>query len=1107
MAELAEQIIAALRAKPEQLARDLGASLNVDKKLINSALYGPLKGQVEQDSRYRWSLVGDGPALPMPEAPARQNTPLARLCRYYLACMGQDEVGVSVFAQDKYGNPDYATLEQLSASANAMLAAPDCQRLLGKVRKDRNASALFLGYPVSLRLQTSRKSSWQGYMVEPVMLFPLELNGPNQMPVLDLTYPIINHKVLQNYSNAEREGLMEELAQLEQELGLGDTGELVELDELVMRLRALREEWPWQEEIDPHDLAQIPAIPELAQPGIYNRAVLVMAQRSPYTQGLESELKQLAALSPGATDGTALGDWLKGETLATKPGTGKPLIQVLPMNLEQGHAVDSALNAPLTIVTGPPGTGKSQVVTNLLINAAWQGKRVLFASKNNKAVDVVEARINNLGPRPVLLRLGSNQYQTKLAEYLMSLMAAAVSREDHEAFAEFTEIHQKLDQRLQALLSEEQAFLALRNEVDRLEQAAEAARSKLPAVTLRQADQIKVPQMQQRLTAFESLLHGAERHRQSFLDRVFWRWVWPKRLALVVERVAVMVAVLKPLGVDIPDSPLVEADIHAWLLAVNEARQAIDFLTQFSQYRVVLNTLLDARSLEDIALERQTLSHNMAKNADRLWRAWLRVQPEKLSSQDRQMLNRYTSLLKMVIETGPEGRLSTEVYREYHGLFPKVSHLLSCWAVTSLSAKGKLPMEPGFFDLVVFDEASQCDIASALPLLYRAKRAVVIGDPRQLSHISGLMRGQDQQLLDKHGLIADYPHWAYSYNSLFDVASGIASGDSLVNLLDHHRSHADVIEFSNQQFYEGRLRVATRYDHLKRPASDEPGVSWVHVVGKVNRPAAGGAVNVAEVVAIVRELENLIVKRGYQGSVGVVSPFRAQANAIRESVNRQESLAAKLLENDFLVDTVHRFQGDERDVMFFSPVVSSGISPGALGFLKNNGNLFNVAITRARAQLIVVGDRSACGACGVDYLENFAQYAQQLLSKGAQGPQDDVKDFGPKYPVVSNPEQVSDWEHLLYEALYKTGIKPLPQYRIEKYILDFALVQGGRRLNIEVDGERYHRNWTGELCRRDQLRNQRMFELGWDVMRFWVYEIRDDLPSCIVRVKNWLNEQ
>ena len=92
---------------------------------------------------------------------------------------------------------------------------------------------------------------------------------------------------------------------------------------------------------------------------------------------------------------------------------------------------------------------------------------------------------------------------------------------------------------------------------------------------------------------------------------------------------------------------------------------------------------------------------------------------------------------------------------------------------------------------------------------------------------------------------------------------------------------------------------------------------------------------------------------------------------------------------------------------------------------------------------------------------------------------------------------------MLYKQLYKAGVRTLPQYAVEKYRLDLGLIEGDRRLDIEVDGERYHRNWTGELCRRDQIRNQRMFELGWDVLRFWVYEIRDDMEGCVRRVIAW----
>ena len=72
-----------------------------------------------------------------------------------------------------------------------------------------------------------------------------------------------------------------------------------------------------------------------------------------------------------------------------------------------------------------------------------------------------------------------------------------------------------------------------------------------------------------------------------------------------------------------------------------------------------------------------------------------------------------------------------------------------------------------------------------------------------------------------------------------------------------------------------------------------------------------------------------------------------------------------------------------------------------------------------------------------------------------------------------------------------------------QYSLDLALFCGDRTLDIEVDGEHYHRDWDGELCRRDQLRNRRLIEMGWDVMRFWVYEIRDNMPGCLARVREW----
>jgi len=221
-------------------------------------------------------------------------------------------------------------------------------------------------------------------------------------------------------------------------------------------------------------------------------------------------------------------------------------------------------------------------------------------------------------------------------------------------------------------------------------------------------------------------------------------------------------------------------------------------------------------------------------------------------------------------------------------------------------------------------------------------------------------------------------------------------------------------------------------------------------------------------------------------------------------VTSDPDLSSLAPSSELLVDTVHRFQGDERDVMIFSPVVSEGIREGSIHFLRRSPNLFNVAITRARSALVVVGDKAAAESSGVDYLAAFARYVTDLSSEENQrGPTGDVD--GPGYPAVTRPELVSDWERNFYARMYESGLRPIPQYDVEKYTLDFALIDGERRLNIEVDGE-HHRDWTGDLCRRDIMRNQRMIELGWDVMRFWVYELDSDLDACVCRVQAWLSK-
>lgn len=1100
---LRQRIVAELARKPSQKAAELAGALGAERREVNRCLAHELSGKVQQGSDYRWRLRGVADAKP-PALPVASDTEIAKLSRYYLECIGQDmDEGVSAFASNRHGEPDYAELTSLP------LAAPGTDwfngrgvgRVLGKVRQDRARLVAWLGYPV--RLRRHRTAKWEGFFVEPVLLWRITLpDQGGEPPSIEDDAPLLNTRFLRSMAMGDGLQLAEEAARLTDELGLNvPSAELPEADELADRLAQIRPDWDWKEALDPTACNGDVPLSELSEQGIYNRAIVLPGERSPYTQGLETELKALGGVTQAQLAGTALGRWLAGDMgIAAEAPDNEPLIEVLPMNGEQRAAVRAAMHAPHTVVTGPPGTGKSQVVTNLLVNAAWRGMKVLFASKNNKAVDVVEARVNGLGNRPVLLRLGSKEYQAKLASYLTQLLAGNPGDDERVSYDEGLQRHRSLAARMAELDRVQQQVLDARNTADRLDAEAGDARALFGTLSAG-IDDTLVQAAPAAMASVEQCIDAADRSRQSWVTRMAWRWLLGARLQALAKACGAAAPASSKLGVHWPQAPTEDA-LVAFRAALQEWKQRLDAARKLAAYRQAFERLKRGPSFEDIAQQRSALAEQVAQNSSRLWRDWVQLAPTRLSAAQRKDVADYAAVLQLM--TGPDAeRVHTSVRQRARVLQSKVTELFACWAVTSLSARGRVPFEPGYFDLVVIDEASQCDIASALPLLYRAKRSVVIGDPQQLRHISALSRPRDSELQHKHELVDTRVGWMYSVSSLYDVAAGVVPAESIVNLRDHHRSHADIIEFSNRRFYEGRLRVATRYQQLTRPRDGDPGIVWQDVRGEVVRPASGGALNRPEAEAVLAALHDLLVTRGYTGTVGVVTPFRAQAQALQELVSGSGALSAVRDKAELLVDTVHRFQGDERDVMFFSPVVSAGTPVGALGFLRSNGNLFNVAITRARGLLHVVGDRTAAGSSGVDYLADFAGYVAGLDGrKPASGP-NGADPMGPEYPTVARPEQVSQWERILYRALYAAGLRPIPQYSVEQYDLDFAIVVGERRLDIEVDGERYHRSWTGELCLRDQLRNQRLIELGWEVKRFWVYEVRDDIDGCVAAVMDW----
>ncbi|MCS6854003.1 MAG: AAA family ATPase [Elioraea sp.] len=158
------------------------------------------------------------------------------------------------------------------------------------------------------------------------------------------------------------------------------------------------------------------------------------------------------------------------------------------MKAEQRQAVLAALTRPLTVITGPSGTGKSQIVTNIIAEAMCTGQRVLFASKDDKAVDVVEARINGLTSRSSLLRLGQRSYLPKLAESIEMLLAPTATAADERSLREAVSELDAIARRRAALVRQRERLVCLENEAGALARESEAWRRILGDRLFREAE-------------------------------------------------------------------------------------------------------------------------------------------------------------------------------------------------------------------------------------------------------------------------------------------------------------------------------------------------------------------------------------------------------------------------------------------------------------------------------------------------------------------------------------------------------------------------------------------------------------------------------------------
>lgn len=224
------------------------------------------------------------------------------------------------------------------------------------------------------------------------------------------------------------------------------------------------------------------------------------------------------------------------------------------------------------------------------------------------------------------------------------------------------------------------------------------------------------------------------------------------------------------------------------------------------------------------------------------------------------------------------------------------------WVMTLDELHRMLPLRAGLFDEMVMDEATQCNIASALPAFQRCKRAVVAGDARQLRPISFLSIATEARLASRAEVPAE--QWSYRANSVLDLMGlQLARQEAVIFIEEHFRSRPALIRFSNQQFYDNRLRVMK-----ERPGQEACANLQLE---RLSDERGANGVNPAEVARVLELLGEHMARYAaspVKPSIGVLSPFRDQVEAIRKQVAATLSLE-QLREFRLLIATPYGFQG------------------------------------------------------------------------------------------------------------------------------------------------------------------------------------------------------
>ena len=614
---------------------------------------------------------------------------------------------------------------------------------------------------------------------------------------------------------------------------------------------------------------------------------------------LKQEMNQLTFVHPESV----LGRYLNQQSVESRTPPMNSIIFPFRFNLSQKTALENALTYSMSVVEGPPGTGKTQTILNILANLIIQGKTVAVVSNNNEAVKNIIEKMANKGYGFLTALLGK---KTNQDVFFADLPAPHVDEWDcTEKKEELVHNIASLNVRLNELLKIDRKRAQLKQEL----QAWQLEQEHFNEYYSRQdvVEIGKLPMLRANSDRIISFLAETSLAKErEYTEKLIYR------LKMLIKYRGAF-------------RKLQQQETSVLLLLERAFYQ--NQIQKLEKAVAALESQLDGASFAALLEQHQRYS-------EKLFRKCLYESHSVLPKYNFTKKN-FKAIFEQFVETYP--------------IILSTTHAL----------RRSIPQNY-LLDYVIIDEASQVDLITGVLAFSCCRNVIVVGDVKQLPQIT------NEKIEPK--LKNESPDPVYNYFKHSILSSMIdLYGDSLPReiLREHYRCHPQIIEFCNQKYYGSELIPYTNPDLSQNPLVLYKTAEGNHM-RKVTQGEKQGTYNQRELDVTIEEVLKNPDLATENSQIGFVTPYRKQAN-----------VAGSLLPDGIESDTVHKYQGREKDLMILSTVLdSSWQGQRCLDFV-DDPHMVNVAVSRAIKQFVLVTDHDLFYKKGKDIgdLIRYMQYS------------------------------------------------------------------------------------------------------------------------------------